>query len=419
MTNASNEEFGGRFLRTVGWRFARQRASGIFYLPWRLADLARPVTPAEQESSTSIELNSRPEADKPAANPVPRPAKKRPSRHCIELYDFSALVDMQEREEASRSAIGNKRRAECLRRLDVRGPTRQAGFSIKASLGLARLRSEMPHFAAPIEHVELALVTARHAKRAVRISPILLLGPAGVGKSHFAEGLAATLGLPVFRQQMDASSINSTLAGADAAWSNANAGAVFSALAESEQANPVFLLDELDKACGRHHYDPLAPLHGLLEPVSAKRFTDAFVQLPIDASHIIWVATANNPEALPVTLRSRFREFEIPVPDQEVMATVVDGVFRSVLHGFALHHKIKQLSPKARACLVKLTPRAARLRLQQAVGKALLAGRSQIELADVSEPVTVMPKRFGFLAHEAQISRNNAADDVSSGSLMT
>lgn len=405
MSDTTHATNGDDFLKTIGNEFTRRiDREGQVLVPKHLdAETTSDAEENKAESNPFAGLT-------PVFTPWPTPPRRRRPRHVIDLYDEAKLRSLLD-ESMSNSAGANaiRRRYGLLQKVEQIGPERSAGFPSGAMKGLGRLREDLPHFSDAIEHIELGLVTAKFSRRAVRITPMLLLGPAGVGKSYFAEQLANALGLPVFRQQMDSASISATLAGSDAVWNSAASGAVFDALAFSKAANPVFLLDELDKAGGRHHYDPLAPLHGLLEPITARQFTDAFALLPIDASHVIWIATANDVGSLSEPLRSRFREFDIPVPDKQVMQGVVQSVFRGVLHGLALWHRIKRLSPEAADYLTALTPRSVRVRLERAVGRALMSDRDQIELADVWQPTSRPQSRMGFLSTSQQVHRQSAA----------
>ena len=84
------------------------------------------------------------------------------------------------------------------------------------------------------------------------------------------------------------------LSGASSQWKGARPGKVFETLVDGQYANPVMVVDEIDKAGGEHAYDPLGALYSLLEHDTAGRFTDEFAEVAIDASQVIWVATAND-----------------------------------------------------------------------------------------------------------------------------
>jgi hypothetical protein len=177
---------------------------------------------------------------------------------------------------------------------------------------------------------------AELAKPPVRLPPLLLFGPPGVGKTHFCESLAKVLGVPVRRHPMDQAETSSALLGSDAVWGNSRYGLVCDLLGLGDYANPLVILDELDKAqvIGKTSgglSSPTGVLHSLLEPVSAANVRDISLDLELDASQITWIATANYPWWVPATLRSRFREFFIMPPDAEQAIQLARSVVRHAL----------------------------------------------------------------------------------------
>ena len=136
---------------------------------------------------------------------------------------------------------------------------------------------------------------------------VLLVGPAGIGKTEAARWLADQLVLPFRVFDMASTQSSSPLAGSESFWSNSEPGQLFELLAYQPLANPVVVLDELDKASnGRPQYDPLAALYTLLEPPSARNFIDLSIRdFSIDASYVNWMAAANELEAILGPLRSR------------------------------------------------------------------------------------------------------------------
>ncbi len=177
---------------------------------------------------------------------------------------------------------------------------------------------------------------AEQVKPPVRLPPLLLYGPPGVGKTHFCESLAKVLGVPVRRHPMDQAETSSALLGSDAVWGNSRYGLVFDLLGLGDYANPLVILDELDKAqvMGKSSgglSSPTGVLHSLLEPVSAANVRDISLDLELDASQITWIATANYPWWVPATLRSRFREFFIMPPDAEQAIQLARSVVKNAL----------------------------------------------------------------------------------------
>src|SRR6185312_9353037 len=126
------------------------------------------------------------------------------------------------------------------------------------------------------------------------------LGPPGIGKTLFSETIAKFLGTDFYCVRFETVQISAELAGTSTHWSNAHPGEVFRALLNGRNANPVFLLDELDKAAHREEYgDVRAALYSLFEPVTSSEFVDkSLPMLKFNCSHIVWFAAAN--EATPI-----------------------------------------------------------------------------------------------------------------------
>ena len=99
------------------------------------------------------------------------------------------------------------------------------------------------------------------------------------------------------------------LSGASSQWKGARPGKVFETLVDGQYANPVMVVDEIDKARGEHAYDPMGALYSLLELDTAGSFTDEFAEVAIDASQVIWVATANDERAIPDPILNRMNVY--------------------------------------------------------------------------------------------------------------
>src|SRR5690606_26490350 len=104
----------------------------------------------------------------------------------------------------------------------------------------------------------------------------------------------------------------------------------FDTLVNGDYANPVIVVDEIDKASGDGQYDPLGALYELLESETATRFVDEFVEVPIDASGAVWLATANDPARIPEPLLSRLAVYEIEPPDAEGAARIAGNIYREI-----------------------------------------------------------------------------------------
>ena len=131
---------------------------------------------------------------------------------------------------------------------------------------------------------------------------MLLLGEPGIGKTHFARKIAQLLGTGYGFVPMSSLTAGWVLSGASSQWKNAKPGKVFDTFLNGDYANPVIVVDEIDKASADGQYDPLGALYELLEIETATRFVDEFVEVPIDASGAVWLATANDAARIPEPL---------------------------------------------------------------------------------------------------------------------
>jgi hypothetical protein len=170
-------------------------------------------------------------------------------------------------------------------------------FTVKPSSmpKMDELLDELPNFGAVLEDIRKHLALCIDSEDSVELPPTLLLGEPGIGKTHFAKRVAALLGTGFGFVPMSSLTAGWILSGASSQWKNAKPGKVFDTFLHGEYANPVMVVDEIDKAADGGQYDPLGALYALLEAHTAMQFVDEFVEIPIDASGAVWFATANDP----------------------------------------------------------------------------------------------------------------------------
>ena len=195
------------------------------------------------------------------------------------------------------------------------------------------LDQEFPWFKAVNEQVYRQLVVAQSsAMPAFRIRPLLLAGLPGVGKTTWVKRLAELCKVPC-RTVMAAGGADSMfLRGTPRGWSSARPGAVVQAMAIEGVANPLFLVDELEKASHSNHNGRIWDvLLQLLEPASSRTYLDECLQIPCDLSWVSWIATVNTLGALPQPLLERFTVMLVDPPGEGHFMTLVEGAVR----GFA------------------------------------------------------------------------------------
>jgi ATP-dependent Lon protease len=146
------------------------------------------------------------------------------------------------------------------------------------------------------------------------LRPLLIVGEPGGGKSRFARRLGETLGLNVWRE--DASRADGAVfGGTDRRWHSAEPCHPFLAVAQGKTANPLVLIDEIEKAATRSDYGRLWDcLLGFLEPETNARYPDPALQTNLDLSQVSYIATANSLDPLPSPIRDRLRVVRFPKP---------------------------------------------------------------------------------------------------------
>jgi ATP-dependent Lon protease len=271
-------------------------------------------------------------------------------------------------------------------------------FTVKPSAlpEMDALVDELPNFAEVLEDVRKQLALCVDSDDSIELPPMLLLGEPGIGKTHFARRLAELLGTGFGFVPMSSLTAGWVLSGASSQWKNAKPGKVFDTFLNGDYANPVIVVDEMDKTSGDGQYDPLGALYELLESKTATRFVDEFAEVPIDASGAVWIATANDSARIPEPLLSRMSVYEIDAPDAEGSARIAASIYSEIRGAHDWGRQFPEaLSPGALERLASLPPREMRRAVQAAFGNAKLAGRREVGADDIQDGRARKP-RIGF-----------------------
>lgn len=270
-------------------------------------------------------------------------------------------------------------------RLFKAGPDRPVAHPESWRQLLDALEEAQPNFSHPLRLVRNALAMADAVGKPVRIPPLLLLGPPGLGKTYFSHCLAEALGAPHASISFDQPTAGSQLRGSDKYWGNTESGVLFNMLCLGECANPVVLLDEIDKASTgsyRAENDPLAQLHSVLEPQTAKRLIDISTEIEFDASQVTYIATANSHRSLSAPILSRFEICHIQPPSPAEAVEMAERMASAALARWELVDCLR-FERKAYVVLAALTPRMIQRTLEKSIADAMYSGSTVITDEDI------------------------------------
>jgi ATP-dependent Lon protease len=248
---------------------------------------------------------------------------------------------------------------------------------------VAALAPLQPNFREATGIVERAALLSERTGTALWIPPILLVGAPGVGKSRFARALAGAIGTSIAEVATSANDDSGVLLGHSPSWRAARAGLIANTLIDAVSASPIFFLDELDKTPAQANgARPLDFLHWLLDAEGAGNFRDAFLDVPMRADRAIWIATANETDAIPPSILDRFLVLQIPDLTPGERRSVIRGMTEACLAGLGGVDAAADddvVAQFAEATSMRIVQRIVRL----ACGYAISDGRRRLTRPDI------------------------------------
>ena len=222
------------------------------------------------------------------------------------------------------------------------------------------LQKEFP-WAVDTVRIVFSDLIARRSHGALRLgmSPVLLVGPPGVGKTRFAQRLSELLGAPSLVMNLAGTSENKLLKGFSRGWSGNRPSRIVELIRQEKVVNPLIILDEVDKtsAAGGNGGSVQDALLDLLEPANARRYQDVYLMAECDLSHCFYIATCNSIQSISEPLRTRFRPVLFQAPGPEHAPTLIAGVVSDLERSWGVPKGAITLSDAQKARLVGLLAR--------------------------------------------------------------
>ncbi|KXW57254.1 AAA family ATPase [Ferrovum myxofaciens] len=295
----------------------------------------------EEAVSTEINHKENKKESKPDSSPKAVLKTKR-SKRAVRIFDQGAVAQMAANSTKSNSDLKKlwAPHLESMRQND--GYRDLPDFKLFLSKSYDPLKELFENFSPVLNFLRGEMVLNGASKpEAFRITPVLLNGPPGVGKTAFSQALAKALKLPFVKLAAGGMQHAASLTGTASHWSNSEPGEVFKLISSGKSATAILLFDEADKLSDRLDCSILPALLDLLERESARSYRDECLGLAFDASRLIVLLTSNNIEYMDAALRSRCKIFTIEKPKATQKRLVIQHEFEQINRTLLKSKRIK------------------------------------------------------------------------------
>ena len=231
----------------------------------------------------------------------------------------------------------------------------------------------------------LEFVAVKQFSPDIKNQIICLVGPPGVGKTSVAASIARALGRKYARVSLGGMHDEAEIRGHRKTYVGAMPGRIVSALINAKAENPVIVLDEIDKMSNNFRGDPTSALLEVLDPEQNKSFRDNFMEIPIDLSETLFIATANSYEGIPAPLLDRMEIIELSTyTDTEKLAIAKNHLVPKQLKRNGMTKKLFKITDDGILALIKGYTREAGVRnLERELASLIRKSAKKIAETDI------------------------------------
>ncbi len=237
----------------------------------------------------------------------------------------------------------------------------------------------------------LEFVAVKQFSPDIKNQILCLIGPPGVGKTSVAGSIARALKRKYARVSLGGMHDEAEIRGHRKTYVGAMPGRIVTAIINAKNENPVIVLDEIDKMASNFKGDPTSALLEVLDPEQNKFFRDNFMEIPIDLSDCMFIATANSYEGIPLPLLDRMEVIELSTyTDTEKLSIVKNHILKKQLKRHGLNRRKFRITDEGILALIKGYTREAGVRnLEREIASLIRKGAKRMAEDATIKSVTI------------------------------